>query len=149
MTTKSPVLVRVSHRFHAPAERVYDAWLDPRMIGRWMFGVALPEEVLHLHVDARVGGSFSFLVRREGREIDHVGEYLELDRPRHLAFTWGIRGAEGGAASRVAIEIVPTEAGCELTLNHELHPDWADYAERTEKSWATMIGILDGALAAG
>ena len=35
----------------------------------------------------------------------------------------------------------PLQAGFELTLTHELHPDWAEYAIRTKQGWA---GILDG-----
>ncbi len=74
----SPVQVRVVRSFAAPAERVFDAWLDPTSIGKWMCGPALrDEEVLHLEIDPRVGGKFSFLVRRQGTEIDHVGTDTE------------------------------------------------------------------------
>jgi uncharacterized protein YndB with AHSA1/START domain len=60
---------RVTRRFSAAPERVFDAWLDPEMIGRWMFGPALrDEEVLRIAVDARIGGSFSFVVRRKARK---------------------------------------------------------------------------------
>jgi uncharacterized protein YndB with AHSA1/START domain len=59
--------VVVTHRFAASPERVFDAWLDPALIGQWMFGPAVrEEEVLRLATDPRVGGSFSFLVRRQG-----------------------------------------------------------------------------------
>lgn len=140
MSANSPVTVRVIRRFTASAERVFDAWLDPKLIGQWMFGSALrEEEILRIAVDARVGGSFSFLVRRGSDEIDHIGEYLEIRRPERLAFTWGIAGLD---RSRVVIDIVPLETGCELTLLHELHPDWADYAERTQAGWTKMIGVL-------
>jgi uncharacterized protein YndB with AHSA1/START domain len=70
---RSPVAVRVTRRFSAAPERVFDAWLDPEMIGRWMFGPALrDEDVVRSALDKRVGGSFSFVVRREGEEIDHM-----------------------------------------------------------------------------
>ena len=142
MSTQPPVIVRITRRFSASPQRVFDAWLDPAMIGRWMFGPALrEEEVLRIAVDARVGGSFSFLVRRGGHQIDHVGEYLEIDRPRRLVFTWGIR-EHLPDTSRVTIEIVPQDTGCEINLTHELHPDWADYAKRTEEGWTKMLGML-------
>ena len=112
-----------------------------------MFGPALrDEEVLRIAVDARIGGSFSFVVRRQGEEIDHIGAYLEIDRPQRLAFTWGIaRESEDG--SRVRIDIVPLATGCQLTLIHELHPDWADYASRTEAGWTKMLEALADRLA--
>lgn len=142
MTADPPPVARVTRRFGAAPERVFDAWLNPEMIRTWMFGPALrDEEVVRIANDARVGGSFSFLVRRQGREIDHVGEYLEIDRPRRLVFTWGIVAPQTDM-SRVVVEIAPQEAGCELTLTHELHPDWADYVDRTEAGWGKMLGAL-------
>jgi uncharacterized protein YndB with AHSA1/START domain len=122
--------------------RVFDAWLDPEMIGKFMFGPALrDEEVLHLTVDARVGGSFSFLVRRQGQEIDHVGTYQEIDRPRRLIFTWGVVGSSTDE-SRVIIDIVSVDSGSELTLTHEMDPKWADYADRTRAGWTKMVEAL-------
>jgi uncharacterized protein YndB with AHSA1/START domain len=112
------------------------------MIGKWMFGPALrEEEVLRIDVDARVGGAFSFLVRRQGQEIDHVGKYREIDRPRRLVFTWGIAG-DSEDESLVVIEIVQQETGAELTLTHEMDSKWADYASRTEAGWTKMLGAL-------
>jgi hypothetical protein len=29
-----------------------------------------------------------------------------------------------------------------VTLTHELHPDWADYADRTQAGWTKMLGAL-------
>jgi uncharacterized protein YndB with AHSA1/START domain len=146
MTTNAPLSVRVTRRYAASAERVFDAWLNPAMIGRWMFGPAIrDEEVLRLQVDARVGGGFSFLVRRDGQEIDHVGTYRQIDRPRRLVFTWGIEG-ESRDESQVAIEIAPLESGCELTLTHEMDPKWAEYAARTEAGWTRMLEALGRAL---
>jgi|SRR5262245_1791278 len=139
---EAAVKVRVSRRFSVSPERVFDACLDPEIIGKWMFGAAVrEEEVLRIAVDPRVGGSFSFLVRRQGQEIDHVGKYREIARPRRLVFTWGIAG-ESDDESVVIIEIVQLENGAELTLTHELDPKWADFASSAEASWAKMLDAL-------
>lgn len=132
----------VRRRFSVAPGSVFDAWLDPGAIGRWMFGPALrDEEILHIRVDPRVGGKFSILVRRQGEEIDHVGTYVEIVWPSRLAFTWGV-GEEAGDSSRVFIDIAPVDDGCELSLVHELHPDWAEYRERGDAGWTKMIGAL-------
>ena len=138
-----PVRVEVTRCFEASAERVYDAWLQPQMIGRWMFGPSLrDEEVLRLDVDARVGGAFSFLVRRQGTDIDHVGHYRVLERPTRLEFTWGILG-QSVDESHVVIDIRPLAGGgCELRLTHEIPAAWASYAERTQAGWTLMLGAL-------
>lgn len=142
MFSEPPVEVRVTRHFNASPERVFDAWLDPIMLGRWMFGPEVrDEEVLRLALDARVGERFSFVVRRDGETIDHVGEYLEIARPRRLAFTWGIAGVSVDE-SRVVIDIEPTGAGCDFTLTHELDADWADYADRTQAGWTHMLDAL-------
>lgn len=145
MNAEPHVTVRVTRCFNAAPERVFDAWLDAGMIGTWMFGPALrDEEAVRISLDPRVGGSFSFVVRRQGQLIDHVGEYLEIDRPRRLRFTWGVADEE--ASSQVVVDIVPLESGSQLTLTHELHPDWADYAGRTEAAWTKMLDALAAAV---
>jgi uncharacterized protein YndB with AHSA1/START domain len=73
-------------------------------------------------------------------EIDHIGTYAEIERPRRLVFSWGT--AQDGASSRVIIEIAPTASGCELTLTHEMNPDWAHMKDRVAESWTKMLGSL-------
>jgi len=140
-------VVRVTRAINAPAERVFDAWLDPAMITRFIVGPEVrDEELVHVQVDARVGGRFSFLVRRGGQEIDHVGTYREIARPHRLVFTWGV-DEEQGDLSVVTIEITPRGDGCELTLTHRIDPAWAEYAERTQQGWTLITGKLADALA--
>ena len=146
MTTSSAtgtVEVTVHRRFAVPAERVFDAWLTPRLLGQWMVGPDVREEkLLRLDVDPRVGGRFSMLVERDGERIDHVGEYLIIERPHRLSFTWTIAGEADQDGSRVDIVISPTDAGCELRLTHTLPRAWADYADRTQQGWSRMLEAL-------
>ena len=144
--TDIPLKVVVTHSFSASWDRVFDAWLDPKMIEKWRFGPSLLEqEVVRISLDPHVGGSFSFVVRRQDKEIDHIGKYLEIDRPRHLLFTWGIR-QDSGDSSRVMVDIVDQGTGSELTLTHELDPAWAEYESRTRDSWTKMLQLLDDTL---
>ena len=137
-----PILVQVAREFDASPERAFDAWLNPELIGRWMFGPALrDEQVVRVAVDPRVGGRFAFLVRRGGGDLDHVGEYRVLDKPCRLVFTWGVADIVDGE-SRVTVDITPRAGGCTLELTHELRPEWADYADRTRDGWTEMLGCL-------
>lgn len=52
----------------------------------------------------------------------------------------------GPDTSRVIVEIVPGQTGADLTLTHELHPKWADYARRTEEGWTKMLEALAATL---
>lgn len=142
-STPDTVEVGVQRHFPVPPERVFDAWLTPRLLGQWMFGPRVREEkVIRLDVDPRVGGRFSMLVDRDGERIDHVGEYLVMDRPHRLEFTWGIRGLSDQDDSRVRILFTATPTGCDLRLTHVLPMAWADYASRTEHGWRTMLDAL-------
>jgi len=139
--------IRVERTIQASAERVFDAWLDPVWIGRFMFGPHLrDEQIVSLSNQAHVGGAFNYRVTRQGVEINHTGTYREIERPRRLVFTWGV-DAEQGDLSVVSIEIAPQGESCALTLTHNLHPDWADYAERTQQGWTKIVGDLVAALA--
>ena len=141
-----PIIIKREIISSAPIEAVWKAWTTPDEIKQWN-AASDDWHTTAASVDLRVGGSFSFLVRRQGQEIDHVGEYLELDRPRHLAFTWGA-GAPGEKPdmSRLSIDISAIDNGCELTLTHELHPDWADFADRTREGWTKILEALASAL---
>jgi len=134
---------RVTRHIKAAPERVFDAWLDPDLLGQWMFGPNVrEEEVLHLKVNPKVGGSFSFLVKRGDAEFDHIGEYLEIDRPLWLVFTWGVRQEEGTEFSRVEVEVVPVEGDSELRISQILTPKWADFVEQAQGAWQRMADAL-------
>lgn len=141
-----PVKAVVSRRFTTSAESIFAAWLDPEWIGRWMVGPEVRDErIVRLSVEPRVGGKFSFVVNRKGMEIDQVGEYLEVDRPHLLVFTWGIRDSRP-ATSRVVVEISPLDNGCELTLTHVMDSNWTAFADKAAGVWHTRLGVLDRAL---
>jgi uncharacterized protein YndB with AHSA1/START domain len=138
-----PIQVRLTRQLPATPERVFDAWLDPEWLGRWMFGPDVRDErIVRLELDARPGGRFSFFVRRGDIDVDHVGEYFEIDRPRRLVFTWGIRGESDDVPSRVSIDIAAAAGGCDLALTHEMAQEWAPYADRTRSGWTTMLDKL-------
>ena len=138
MTTEPRVSLRVAHRYAASAERVFDAWLDPEKASRWLFATSTGRMV-RAEIDARVGGAFTFVDRRDGEDVEHVGEYLEIDRPRRLVFTFGVP-MFSPAMTRVSVDIVPLETECELTLTHDdVLPEWA---ARTESGWGMLLDAL-------
>jgi uncharacterized protein YndB with AHSA1/START domain len=141
MSEATLVTVCVTCRFDAPPERVFDAWLDPETAAKFLFATPTGRMV-RAEIDARVGGKFAFVDRRDGEDIEHVGEYLEIARPRRLAFIFAVPRFSSQRTT-VSIDIAPDGAGCALTLTHAgVLPD---YASRTEEGWTR---ILDGLAAA-
>jgi uncharacterized protein YndB with AHSA1/START domain len=142
MTSSNSTAIAVQ-TFKVPPQRVYDAILSAEMIGRFMFGPLLREEtILHIRNEPRVGGSFSYKVRRGENEIDHVGRFLELVPPERIVFTWGIAGEADPDGSTVTIGITPTSEGCSVRLMHAMPPEWADFVDRSRAAWAKMLGVL-------
>ena len=142
MNSTAEVTVKVTHQFTQVPEAVFDAWIKGDKIRKW-FAPGMGEMV-RIAVDARVGGSFSFVQRRGLDDVDHIGTYLEFDRPTRLAFTWQVRGTSHN--SRVFVDILPKEEGCELALVHELHPHWADYKDKTAAAWTKMLTAMAAAI---
>jgi uncharacterized protein YndB with AHSA1/START domain len=129
--------VRVTRTFRVSAERVFDAWLDPDRAGRFLFATPTGQ-MTKVEIDPRVGGSFLFIDRRDGVDVEHHGRYVTLDRPRSLAFDFWLDDERD--RTRVTVTITPAGAGCELTLVHERVE--AEYAERTQGGWTTLLGGL-------
>ncbi len=137
MTAEAPVKVRVTRRFSAPPERVFDAWLDPEKAGRFLYAT---EEgtMVRVEIDARVGGRYSIVECRDGQDVEHTGEYLEVDPPRRLVFTLQVP-LYSEEVDRVTVEIEPAEGGSELTLIHETSPQWAD---QSGDGWKMILDSL-------
>jgi uncharacterized protein YndB with AHSA1/START domain len=141
--TGGPISIAVTRHYEASAERVFDSWLDPACAAKWFF--ASPQgQIVRAEIDPVVGGEFRFIDRRDDEDIEHVGEYLEIDRPRRLSFVFSVNESE---LSTVTVEIAPADEGCDLTLTHDIHPRFAAYAERSKQGWEMMLDGLARALA--
>lgn len=141
MSIPSTPVVRVTRRVSFPAERVFDAWLDPALASKWLY--ATPKgQMVKAEVDARVGGRFTFTDRRGGEEVEHTGEYLEIERPRRLVFTLGTP-KYSPKFDRVTVEVVPKGPECELTVTHQTDPEWM---RPTQNGWTTILEGLAATL---
>ena len=130
------VTLSIKHHFKVPPLQVFNAWLDPVNAGKWLF--ATPGgEMTKVEMDVRVGGYYSLVEQRDGQDIDHHGEYLAIDRPRYLVFTFGV---DATSMTRVTLNIMEAGDGCDLTLTHD--GVWADYEDQTRKGWSTILENL-------
>jgi uncharacterized protein YndB with AHSA1/START domain len=130
--------IKVKHRFSASAERVYDAWLDPEKAGKFLF-VTGTGHMRRCEIDARVGGRFTIVEERNGEEVLHTGEYLELDRPKRIVFTLSVPKYSSDEG-RVTVEIAARGTGSEVTLTQKLPDAQKEHGRRAADGWK---GILE------
>lgn len=131
--------VRVTQHFDLSAESVFNAWTDPEVMRLWMFK-SETNEIINVDTEPRVGGRFSILEKSGEEFIDHFGEYHEIDRPNHLAFSLEVPRHFPGV-TQVTINLYSTENGCEMDLVQTgVSP------EVTEQPWRDMFGRLSEVL---
>src|SRR5437879_8126011 len=97
-----------------PRERVFAAWLDPVSLARWM-GTGEGADVTAL--DPTVGGKFRIVMRHRGDDVEHWGEYLAIERPALLSFTW-LSANTGNRRDVVAVELLDRGESPGLILTH-------------------------------
>ena len=135
------VILTVTRDFAAPAERVFDAWLDPDQARRFLF--ATPDgEMVRCEIDARVGGHALIVERRPSGDAHHRLQFEVIERPHRLVFLFAADPAAEGEWTRVSIEIAETPGGCTLSLTHEMDPQWAAYEEQTRRGWGMILESL-------
>jgi uncharacterized protein YndB with AHSA1/START domain len=150
----SAVTVRVTHRYCATAEKVFDAWLTPGQASRFLFRTRTGN-VMQCQLTPTVGGGFTVTDRRPAADGDesvfdvvHLGKYLEIDRPRRLVFDLSVLTFGSDDPTRVTIEVAPLGTGsmaCELTLTHDMGSSReAHYnQEASRRGWTSMLATLE------
>jgi uncharacterized protein YndB with AHSA1/START domain len=128
-------VVRRELAIDARPETVWSFLVDPEKATCWM-GIAAT-------LDPRPGGLYlvDVLPGHTAR-----GEFVEVDEPRRLVFTWGWDPVENGpnavppGSTRVEIELVPDGDGTLLRFTHELPT--AESAQSHAHGWDHYLARL-------
>jgi len=125
----------------ASPETVWELLTDPAESTRWMG--------LSASFDLRPGGTYRVEVIPGNVAL---GEFVEIDPPRRLVYTWGW---EPGASSTVApgsttieFELTATPTGTHLRFRHSDLPT-ADSSEQHGHGWDHYLGRLSLAATGG
>ena len=139
--------VSISRTIPAPAEKVFDRWLIPTFVGNWMFGDHLGnEKVVDLQNEVRPGGSYNYTIRRNGKEVLHDGEYLQIDRPKRLSFTWRETAKKNAHKSKVNLSLDALEGKTKLKLSLQIDQTLEHYADEIKQQWSERLKVLAGQL---
>ena len=125
------VIYRQEVRIDAPPDAVFGLLVDAESIRRWIGSVVM--------ADPRPGGELT--IDMNGSDIVR-GEYVVVDRPHRVVFTWGYEGAAdmGPGSSTVQIDLTADGDGTLLELVHrDFPPDrLTDHAD----GWTHFLGRL-------
>jgi uncharacterized protein YndB with AHSA1/START domain len=134
--------VTVRREIAAPAEDLFDAWLDAESLGSWLRPGGTRET--RAEMDPRVGGTFRIVMVNDESSTVHAGTYLEIDRPRRLVFTWSSPSTRF-RESIVTVIFQPSSNSSTVVEIHQVGlPD-----EEAQKShyagWSDILRDLDRA----
>jgi uncharacterized protein YndB with AHSA1/START domain len=127
--------VVVETRVKAPAEVVFSFFTEPEKYRRWQG----QEAELH----PRPGGTY----RVEMDQTNVVrGEYVHVEPPHRVVFTWGFEGNEDlpPGASRVEVTLVPDGNDTIVRLRHTGLPDEESRSQH-QAGWDLYLGRLAAA----
>jgi uncharacterized protein YndB with AHSA1/START domain len=130
----------------APPRVVYGEWLDPDALADWM--CPRPARCRKVQAEPVVGGSLELEIEEGATVFWVTGQYLVLDPPSRLSFTWSCSTwADPTVRSVVDVRLEPASADETLmTITHTLLPP--DVVDQHERGWAAIAAQLDAELRA-
>ncbi|MEV0840726.1 SRPBCC domain-containing protein [Actinocatenispora sera] len=128
---------RIRRTVTAPTELVWRAFTDPNALAAWFWPRRLAPRVT---ADARKGGRYR-IVGAASRSMTTAvgGEYLRVDEPTLLEFTWCREGAEETAT--VTVRLATCDDGTELDVEHAGCVDEED-RQAQERGWRDCLERL-------
>lgn len=134
----SELSLTVSRHISAAPEKVFNAWLDPAMLAKFMTpgpNMTVPKAV----TDAKEGGRFLVVMKADGDDMPHAGTYKEITPYSRIAFTW--ESPFSDPESVVTLVFVPKDGGTDLTLTHVKFPS-EESRNNHEGGWTAILAAL-------
>ena len=138
----------------APPERVFQAITDVDQMPRW-WGFSTSHRLTECTADLRPGGKWSSVgIRPDGSRFRVEGEYLEVDPPHRLVYTW-VATWSGDLKTTVRWELVAQPMhGLQFRVGHQMgtgtlvkihHSGFAGQvkaADEHRQGWIKVLGWM-------
>ena len=131
--------ITVNRPIPAPADKIYDVWIDPKSPGGPWHGA---ERVIFNPV---VDGLYYLEIKHEGRVWPHYGRFTKMERPSVVEFTWMSEGTKG-AESIVTVTLQQRGDQTDVTLRHAGVPD-DELGHQHKEGLTWILNALADALA--
>ena len=137
----TPTGLTLERLLPAPPERVWAALTEPGALAAWFWPARMGTVA---SAEPRQGGRYRIDATAAGMAVS--GEYLTVEPPALLVFTWRWDGEPDETV--VTIALSPQEGGTRLRLRHDRFGD-PEHADRHRTGWTDCLDRLPGWLAAG
>lgn len=129
----------------APPEAVFDALVTPEDLAAW-WGAEGMYRTHDWKIDLRPGGEWSCkATAATGTEMTVSGAYVEVDRPRALAYTW-MPSWETMPATTVRYTLSAVPGGTRVDIRHEGFGGFAKAQEGHVTGWTRVLEWLSAYL---
>ncbi len=130
----------INQHFSADREAVFNAWTDADALVQW-FAPSDDFKVVVHELDVRVGGKYRIAMHEaDGIHIVY-GEYIKVDKPDSLVFTWAWEHGDDGEVMLVTVDLSEDGDGTGMKLLHEKLPSEASRDQHSE-GWTGCIARL-------
>ena len=137
--------VIVKRTFTAPREKVFEAWVNPKLMARWFARDPKHEPTKIIEAGVRPGGSYRIEVQSD-KLYRGWGTYREVRPPERLVFTWNWEHDEfKDTVVTVDFRALGESDFTEVTLTHELLPTEKARAEHRQ-GWGECFDSLERTL---
>jgi uncharacterized protein YndB with AHSA1/START domain len=159
MNNFSTTTLEMTRTFEVASERVFEAWLNPEMMRKWLFTMAGTNKVAQN--SPHVGGTWEIVDHRNGKDYRAIGEYLEIESPYKLVFTFQMPQFSD-STDTITVELKKVDQGCVMKFTQEINvpheENWTksdieealeEYHSGSEHGWNLMFMGLKELLETG
>jgi uncharacterized protein YndB with AHSA1/START domain len=125
-----PEVLTATVRISAPPADVFPYFVDPALMIQWIgeWADLRPEP----------GGTFAL----DFSQTAVRGEYVEIDPPRRVVFTWGVAGKDSLPPGSTTVEVVLTADGPDTLVELFHHNLPAEEVDSHVEGWTAMLDRL-------
>ena len=141
--TMLEISMEISKTIAAPREKLFNAWLDPEMLVKFMTpgpNMTVPRA----SADPKVGGRFDVVMRAGDQDLPHSGTYRVIDPHNRIAFAWE-NPFYTLEDSVVTIDFEDADGGTNVRLTHVRFPS-EESRDNHKAGWGSILDALAAAV---
>lgn len=133
--------LEVKHTYSQGPEKLFNAFLKAESARNFMFKTD-SGKMLEAEVDGQLGGTFTFVEERGSEKAEHYGTFIEIEEPSKIAFIFSL-DKDSSDGDYIEIYFNKNSLGCDITLTHDIKPEFAQHIDKIRSGWSSLLNNLD------